>query len=64
MCLAKKRMMDTSFNIADELIEACENILEQDPQTIEMGILALTQKEDIVLSKKMDRLKSLLNKVK
>ena len=39
------------FQYPDKLIEACENILEQDPQTIEMGVLALTQKEEIVLSK-------------
>lgn len=39
------------FQHHDELIEACEDILEQNPQTIEMGILALTQKEEIVLSK-------------
>ena len=38
------------FQHSDELIEACENILEQNPQTIEMGVLALTQKEEIVLS--------------
>ena len=38
------------FQHPDELIEACDNILEQDSKTIEMGILALTQKEEIVLS--------------
>ncbi|MDE0484193.1 MAG: AAA family ATPase [Candidatus Poribacteria bacterium] len=39
------------FQYPDKLIEACENILEQDPHTIGMGILALTQKEEIILSK-------------
>ncbi len=39
------------FQHPDELIEACENILEQETRTIEMGVLALTQKEEIVLSK-------------
>ncbi len=38
------------FQHPDELIGACEDILEQKPQTIELGILALTQKEEIVLS--------------
>ena len=38
------------FQLPDELIGACEDILEQKPQTIELGILALTQKEEIVLS--------------
>ncbi len=38
------------FQHPDKLIEACENILEQDPQTIGMGVLALTQKEEIILS--------------
>ncbi len=38
------------FQYPDKLIAACENILEQDPQTIEMGVLALTQKEEIILS--------------
>ncbi len=39
------------FQHPNELIETCENILEQDQQTIEMGLLALTEKEEIVLSK-------------
>ncbi len=38
------------FQHPDQLIEACQNILEQDLKTIEMGILALTQKEEIILS--------------
>ena len=38
------------FQHPDELIEACEGILEQEQQTIEMGILALNQKEEVVLS--------------
>ena len=38
------------FQYPDKLIEACENILEQDSRTIEMGVLALTQKEEIILS--------------
>ncbi len=38
------------FQHADELIDACGDILEQETQIIEMGILALTQKEEIVLS--------------
>lgn len=38
------------FQYPDKLIEACENILEQDSWTIEMGVLALTQKEEIILS--------------
>ena len=39
------------FQYPDKLIEACGSILEQDLKTIEMGILALTQKEEIVISK-------------
>ncbi len=39
------------FQYSNELIEACENILEQEPQTIKMGVLALTQKEEIILSR-------------
>ncbi len=38
------------FQHPDELIEACGDILEQEQQTIEMGILALNQKEEVVLS--------------
>ena len=38
------------FQYPDKLIEACGNILEQDSRTIEMGVLALTQKEEIILS--------------
>ncbi len=38
------------FQHADKLIEACESMLEQETQIIELGILALTQKEDLVLS--------------
>lgn len=38
------------FQHADELIESCESMLEQASQTIELGILALTQKEELVLS--------------
>lgn len=38
------------FQTTDELLPACEDILEQKTQTIELGILALTQKEEIVLS--------------
>ncbi len=38
------------FQHPDKLIEACENILEQNPHTIGMGVLALTQKEEIILS--------------
>lgn len=38
------------FQHPDELLPACEDILEQKPQTIELGILALTQKEEVVLS--------------
>ena len=33
-----------------ELIEACEEILQQDPQTIELGVLALNQKEEVFLT--------------
>ncbi len=38
------------FQHAVELLPACEDILEQKPETIELGILALTQKEEVVLS--------------
>ena len=38
------------FQHPDELIAACGDILEQEQQTIEMGILALNQKEEVVLS--------------
>ena len=38
------------FQHAAELLPACEDILEQKPETIELGILALTQKEEVVLS--------------
>ena len=38
------------FQHPDELITACGDILEQEQQTIEMGILALNQKEEVVLS--------------
>ena len=32
-----------------ELIEACQEILEQEPEAIEVGILALSEKEEIIL---------------
>ena len=38
------------FQHPDELINACEEMLEQNTQTVELGIVALTQKEEIVLS--------------
>ena len=40
------------FQHPDQLIESCSDILEQNPRTIEMGILTLTQKEEIVISSK------------
>ena len=33
-----------------QLIEACEEILQQDTRTIELGVLALNQKEEVVLT--------------
>ena len=33
-----------------QLIEACEEILQQEPHTIELGVLALNQKEEVVLT--------------
>lgn len=38
------------FQHPDELSNACEEILEQNAQTVELGIVALTQKEEVVLS--------------
>lgn len=38
------------FQQTDELIVACKDILKQEQKTIEMGILALNQKEEVVLS--------------
>ncbi len=38
------------FQHPEQLIEACGDILEQEQRTITLGILALTQKEEVVLS--------------
>ena len=37
------------FQHRAELIEACQEILEQEPEAIEAGILALAEKEEIIL---------------
>ncbi len=38
------------FQHPTDLIEACEEILQQDPHTIELGVLALYQKEEVFLT--------------
>lgn len=48
--LSRKADEGHVFQHPDELIAACGDILEQEQQTIEMGILALNQKEEVVLS--------------
>ena len=50
--LSQKADAGHVFQHSQELIEASSDILEQDPKTIEMGVLALTQKEEIILSQK------------
>lgn len=43
------------FQHRAELIEACQEILVQEPEAIEAGILALAEKEEIILPDKADR---------
>ena len=59
--LSRKADEGHVFQHSDELIEACESILEQDPKTIEIGLSALTQKEDIILSRE-NRIQETLNR--
>ena len=40
--------MDTSSNAYGELIEACQTMLEQEPEAIAQGISALVEKEEII----------------
>ncbi len=42
------------FQHYPELIESCQDILEQTPEAVEAGILELTKKEEIILSQKDD----------
>lgn len=42
------------FQYQTDLIEACEDILEQTPEAIEAGLRSLAEKEEIVLSEKND----------
>lgn len=48
--LSQKADAGHVFQHPTELIEACEEILQQDPHTIELGVLALNQKEEVFLT--------------